>query len=233
MILAFTLGLTGSLGHCVGMCSAVTMLLRRHPALKDRPVGWALLHAGRLTSYAVLGVLAGAAGQILGLDIDLLRPWQGWIALIMAGLAVYFALAIIGRLPSPDRALKGPLAAWGRLMRRTTSHTSESRLNGPTRAYMLGLLWGMLPCGLVLAALFTAAASTSPLTGAARMIFFGLGTVPALAAIGWLSGRAGRLAWPKYAAAAAMMAFGVQFALRGLANWGVVEHLMLGGVMLW
>jgi sulfite exporter TauE/SafE len=84
-----------------------------------------------------------------------------------------------------------------------------------------------------LAALFTAAVSTSFLVGAGRMLAFGLGTIPALATVGWLSARAWRLGWPRYAAAAMMAFFGTQFALRGLASWGLLPHQMLAGIMLW
>jgi sulfite exporter TauE/SafE len=118
-------------------------------------------------------------------------------------------------------------------MRIATSRDEQDVSNQTFQAYRLGLLWGLLPCGLVLTALFTAAVSTSLWVGAARMLAFGLGTLPALIGVRWLADRGWKLTWPRYGAAALMLVFGVQFAFRGLASFGVVNHLMYQGVMLW
>lgn len=228
MIVAFTLGLMGSFGHCAGMCSGVIVLLGRHPALHAARFGWVWVHLGRLASYALLGLVAGAAGHLIAGQIATLQWVQGALALLMASMALYFVLAILGRLPSPDAGLGGLTRAWGQAMR-----NSAGAGHRPLAPLGLGLLWGLLPCGLVLTALFTAAVSTSPLAGALRMAVFGVGTLPSLLAVRWLARRPWAATWPRYGAAAVMLLFGVQFALRGLASWGVVDHLMLGGFMLW
>jgi hypothetical protein len=100
---------------------------------------------------------------------------------------------------------------------------------------MLGMLWGLLPCGLVLTALLAAAVAGSPGQGALTMLAFGLGTWPALLGMGWVAqhGLPRAIPWPRQAAALIVLLFGTQMLLRGLATWGWVNHLRVGGVMLW
>lgn len=239
MLTAFFLGLAGSLSHCVGMCGAVLLLVGGRAPTARRLL---LAQLGRLASYATLGGLAGALGS--GADALLphaghqaaapapgLRLAQGGLALLVAATALYMALALLGRAPSPELALARLTQAWGRTMRRLGPQLRASALGG----LAAGLLWGLLPCGLVLTALLLAAAAGSPARGGLAMLAFGLGTLPALLGVGWL-GRAGRAApwlWPRQAAALLVLLFGAQMALRGLAAWGWVGHLSIEGVMLW
>jgi sulfite exporter TauE/SafE len=86
----------------------------------------------------------------------------------------------------------------------------------PLGAYAAGLAWGWLPCAMVYAALFAAAAAGDPVRGAAAMAAFGAGTLPFLLAAGWLAARL--RAW-RYTAAAAIAGFGIY----GLAHAGALE----------
>lgn len=253
MLTAFLLGLTGSFGHCVGMCSGVSLLLSR----KANATGWRLLllHAGRLTTYGLLGALAGGIGLALNAagshagHSHMPPPAAGWpaltaiqgvLALLTALVAVYMAVALVGHAPSPEIYLRHWTQGWGWLMRRVPGPVTEEGRNPVSSLltiYGLGLLWGLLPCGLVWAALLTAAVAASPVAGALTMVAFGLGT--------WPVGLSVSLAahWPGWTlrpsphlrslAAVLILAFGLQMALRGLAAWGMVEHLHLGGVMVW
>lgn len=251
MIAALILGLMGSLGHCVGMCSAVIVMLNRGESFRGSRLTWILAHGGRITTYALLGMLAGALGgavipgtmssgtsdhsahvnPLQGIPLGLI---QGTVALLAGALALYFALALVGWAPSPEIYLTALTRRWGSAMKRVSG-----RKGSTLGAFGTGMIWGLLPCGLVLTALLTAAVSPSPIEGALRMVVFGLGTVPALLGVRWVTGRPispalpfGR-AWPRYVAALFMVGFGLQFALRGLAAWGWIEHQMVGGVMLW
>jgi hypothetical protein len=227
MVLAFVLGLMGSLGHCVGMCGGVVVLLSRRGVTSGGRL-W-LAHLGRITTYGLLGLGAGVLGQVLGLAFPGLRQLQGALALAVAGVAVYLALALVGRAPSPEIYLAGLTRRWGRAMQRLTALGSQQP------AVVLGLLWGLLPCGLVLTALLTAAVAGSPWRGALTMLAFGLGTLPALLGVGWVSRRGlpQAVPWPRQVAALAVLLFGTQMALRGLAAWGWVGHFRMGGLMLW
>ena len=55
---ALLVGLAGSVGHCTGMCGGITLMLGRGERVSAGGLGAA--HAGRLTTYALLGLLAGA-----------------------------------------------------------------------------------------------------------------------------------------------------------------------------
>lgn len=222
MLTAFLLGLTGSLGHCTGMCSGIVLLLSR--SLGERPLaGMAWLHTGRILSYSLLGLLAGLAGQGLQQLFTHLELLQGALALYAALLGLYFVLALLGVAPGPEALFPGLPARWGRWFRGVSGR-------GPLFA---GLAWGLLPCGLVLTALFTAAVSASPLDGALRMAVFGAATLPVLAASSWVARRPSLRTWPRWGAAAAVLLFSVQTGLRSLAAFGFVDHLMIGQVMLW
>ncbi len=237
MLLAFLLGLTGSLGHCVGMCGGVALLVSRRGVAS----GWRLLlaHLGRITTYGLLGLTAGALGDTVRVALPGLHQLQGVLALGVAGTAVYLALALLGRVPSPEILLAGLTRRWGRTFQHLTAATTADGARPTTVApvFAIGLLWGFLPCGLVLTALLTAGVAGSPWHGTLTMLAFGLGTWPALLGVGWLMpvwGRwATRPAWPRQAAAMVVLLFGTQMALRGVATWGWVGHLRLGGVMLW
>lgn len=221
MLASLLLGLLGSLGHCVGMCSAVVILFDRQPVFQNK-VAWALAHAGRITTYSVLGLIFGVFGQALW-SLDKL---QAALSILFALVAFYMAAAFIGLTPSPELLFSSLTQRWGRAIRAFQSASL------PT-SYLLGLLWGLLPCGLVLTALVTAIASKSAVYGALNMLIFGIATVPSLFAVKWLANKTHSRIWSRGLAAFVMMLFGFQFAMRGFAVIGWVDHLMIGEMMVW
>jgi hypothetical protein len=221
MLASFLLGFLGSLGHCVGMCSAVVILFNRQPGFQNKSA-WALAHAGRVTAYSLFGFLFGAFGQSLW-SFDKL---QAALSILFAIIAFYMAGAFIGLTPAPELLFASLTQHWGRMIR---TFNSASRLS----PYLLGLLWGLLPCGLVLTALVTAIASKSAINGAFNMFLFGIATIPSLFAVKWLTTKTNSRTWSRSLASLVMMFFGFQFAMRGFAVLGLVEHFMLGEMMLW
>lgn len=239
---AFLLGFFGSAGHCVGMCSGVTLLLARSGVAP----GWRLLlaHVGRVTTYALLGAVAGSAGLALGpaalgtshaahgasAPATPLQLWQGGLALLAAGVTVYMGLAFNGRLPSPETYLTPLTRRWSQTMR----GLKNGRF-GLLTPLVAGLLWGLLPCGLVLTGLLTAVVAATPLHGTLLMITFGLGTWPLLLAVTLLSRTQLATPSPRLRTIAALLIclFGLQLALRGLAAWGLINHWHLNHVMVW
>jgi sulfite exporter TauE/SafE len=203
------------------MCSAVVILFDRQTIFQKK-FSWALAHVGRVTTYSIFGFIFGAFGQTLG-SFDKL---QAALSILFAIIAFYMASAFIGLTPSPELLFSSLTQRWRRAVR---TFNSASRLS----PYLLGLLWGLLPCGLVLTALVTAIASRSAINGALNMLAFGIATIPSLVAVKWLAGKSLSRLWSRGLASLIMMFFGFQFAMRGFASLGMVGHFMIGEVMLW
>ena len=221
MVASFLLGLLGSLGHCVGMCSTIIILFDRQPIFQNK-LAWVFAHAGRITTYILLGFIFGAFGQTLWSFGNL----QAVLSILFAIIAFYMASAFIGLTPSPELLFSSWIARWGKLIR---GYKSASLLS----PYLLGLLWGLLPCGLILTALVTAVASKSAWLGGLNMLVFGIATIPSLYAVKWLAARSHTRTWSRSLASLVMMFFGFQFAMRGFATLGLVNHFMLGSFMFW
>jgi sulfite exporter TauE/SafE len=223
MLASFLLGLLGSIGHCVGMCSAVIILLDRQSTFQGNNLSWILAHTGRLTTYTLLGLTFGLLGETLSLFSTDLPRLQGLLSILFAILAFYMALAFIGIAKSPELLFSNLVSKWGQTMR---------GLRSPAPV-LAGMLWGLLPCGLVLTALIPAVTSGSAFQGALNMIVFGAATMPSLFAVKWLAQKTVSRTWSRSLASLVMMVFGFQFAMRGFASLGMVGHFMLGAVMLW
>jgi uncharacterized protein len=183
--------------HCAGMCGGIVVAFSsRQPLLPARAL-WhrqAAFNAGRITSYAVAGTLAGGAAHLLSA-----LPLQAALYIAANFLLILVGLQLAG-WAAPARwieALGAPL--WRRLQPLAVRLTPGNNL---AQAYAAGAVWGWLPCGLVYGALAAAAASGDAARGALGMAAFGVGTLPWLLAAGvaavrlraWLSARAFRLA---------------------------------------
>jgi hypothetical protein len=204
----FILGLLGSF-HCAGMCGPLALAL---PAIGNSRSSFVLgrlaYNFGRLATYSLLGLLAGLAGHAL-----LLAGIQRWLS-IGLGLALLAGLLTSRRLAfsRPATALVAQLKSRmsGLLRRRALSSLA-----------LLGLLNGLLPCGLVYIACTTAAVAGTPLDGLVSMAAFGLGTFPMLLAIS-LSGRLVPISLRLRLVKA------VPFAVCGLAALLILRGLSLG-----
>jgi len=183
----FLAGLLGST-HCVAMCGGISTALASAPGAGPGGSGgvrsWLPLcyQIGRVLGYAALGALVGALGLVTGAAFGVtLARWANVLRLatsmvvIVIGLDI--ALARSGRL----RWLRAPERLGGALWRSLLRWTRGALPTRPmARALALGVLWGWMPCGLVYSALLAAAAAGNALSGAATMVAFGCGTLPAM-----------------------------------------------------
>ncbi len=179
---ALLAGLAGT-PHCLGMCGGISAALgcpRRAPEARglmpDAPL--LALQFGRLCGYGLLGALAGFAGANLAAKGMGQLPLTGpSLRLALALIMVLIGLQIAGGyhpLGALER-LGEPLWRWARGPAVRLRH----RTGLPAR-FAAGLLWALLPCGLLYGMLAAAAASGSALHGTLLLGSFGLGTMPAL-----------------------------------------------------
>jgi sulfite exporter TauE/SafE len=161
----------GSL-HCVAMCGPLVGL---HGGA--RSLRLALVHAlGRLTTYAALGALAG----LIGRAVDL----AGHLAAVQHVAAIAAGVVIVGWGARTIAIARGWLQITGTspaLVHRGLVRLSARR--AVTRAWLIGVLTGLLPCGWLWAFVVSAAGTASAWRGAAVMAVFWLGTVPAMTGV--------------------------------------------------
>ena len=176
LLAALLIGFLGS-GHCLVMCGGIVGALQLAMPAQSSTKKLLLqltLSAGRLTTYAVFGAIVGYAGvsamQLAGASMLWLRLVAG-ILLIMMALYIsrlWFGLLLLEKAGQTLWQYVQPVS------RRFLP------LDSLTKAYAYGLCWGALPCGLVYSALGWSLASGSASAGAALMLAFGLGTLPAI-----------------------------------------------------
>ena len=173
--LALLLGLLGSL-HCAAMCGPLMLALPVAEGGTGRfAAGRIVYHLGRVTTYALLGFIAGLVGKSL-----LLVGIQRWLSI---GLGV---LILLGFFLSKKAAVSTPVVRFVIWLKSAMS--TQLRRRTFSSLTLLGLLNGLLPCGLVYVALAGAAVCSAVWSAIAYMAAFGFGTLPMMLALA-LTGR--------------------------------------------
>ena len=215
LALALTTGLLGGFGHCLGMCGplAVGFALAAGSRLTARAAlsAQGVYHLGRITTYGAVGALMGLAGSFVDVAGRLAGVQR--VAAVAAGAAmIAMGLGAAG------------IAGWARRLEARATDRVVGAVRGlldgggPGRLYPLGLLLGLLPCGLSYSVFAGSAATGGPVPGMLLALAFGLGTVPALllagAAATFLSQRL--RGWLYRTGGLLVAAMGALFVLRGL-----------------
>ncbi|GAB4169535.1 MAG: sulfite exporter TauE/SafE family protein [Wenzhouxiangellaceae bacterium] len=193
-------GLFGSV-HCAAMCGGIVALL--HSQLARQRMAWGF-HLGRILSYLTLAAVFALLGALPaslapGIFVPVMRVALGVLLMV---IAVYVAAPgryrdWLGELVQPVTRRLMPL--FGRLL-------PADRWD---KTVALGLLWGLLPCGLLYSMLTAAWLLADPLPALSLMLGFGLGTVPLLLGTGLGAHRLGRPLRRRWLRnAAAVMLFG-------------------------
>ena len=212
-VAAFLVGLFGGV-HCVGMCGGIVGALsfglpddlRQQPR---RMLPYLLAYnLARIGSYTLVGALLGGisalAMQLVTINQlqQILLGFAG-VFMILLGLYVGGWWRILLRVEQAGGVLWRRIEPLGRrfIPVRSVSH-----------AFLLGLVWGWLPCGLVYSVLIWAMASGGPGQGGLLLLSFGLGTLPNLLAMGLFAAtlsRWVRYPWVRWLAGGAIVVFGV------------------------
>lgn len=170
--MAFVMGLIGSF-HCLGMCGPIAMALpmgnRTH---SSRLFGGVIYNLGRVFTYTFLGLILGMAGDLL------ISPKIQNIVSIAFGALIVIYLLLPSRTKtalriSPNQAL---LVRLRKQIARFLYIENNSSLFG------IGMLNGLLPCGMIYLALTSSFLAGSAVKGSLFMFCFGLGTFPVMLA---------------------------------------------------
>lgn len=203
------LGLMGSV-HCLGMCGPIALALPVGRFSTTGKITAALAHQlGRIFTYGLLGLIFGVVGKGFAM-----AGFQQWVSIVMGSLMV--ALALWPALHGKTYSAFAPLTRLSASLKKPMGHFIRQK--SAPGFLVLGLLNGLLPCGLVYVALAGSLAAGSPEGGAAFMMAFGLGTAPALfltvLASGFITANF-RLRMQRLIPAA-LVVVGLLFVLRGL-----------------
>ncbi|TWT41700.1 hypothetical protein RAS1_28210 [Phycisphaerae bacterium RAS1] len=177
-----TASLLGSL-HCAGMCGPLAAFAvgGNLAAPRAQALTHAAYHAGRLVTYALLGAACGGLGHMIDLGGKVAGVQQA--AAILAGTMMVAFGAVAGLRSLGVRISEWPApAVLTRVV--TAGHRAAVGMTPVARSATIGVLTGLLPCGWLYAFAITAAGTGNPLSGAAVMAAFWIGTVPVLLALG-------------------------------------------------
>ena len=175
LLVAFIIGLAGSL-HCAGMCGPLALALPVTGASPSRFLtGRAAYNLGRIVTYCLMGVAFGLIGRTL------------WLAGVQRWVSIALGVALLAGLFGSRRlAFWRPVTLLVERLKRGMAALLAKR--SVCSLALLGLLNGLLPCGLVYVAGAGATATGGILTGVLYMAAFGAGTLPMMLAIS-LSGK--------------------------------------------
>lgn len=206
---AIIFGLISSL-HCIGMCGPIAMMLpvdHKNPSKKALQI--LIYHLGRLTSYGILGLAFGILGRgfyMAGIQQQL-------------SIAVGIGMIVIAVVPEKILAQYNFSKPVYRLITKIKSSLgTQFKRKTPDAFFTIGLFNGLLPCGLVYAALFGAIAMQNVGLSITYMVLYGLGTIPMMSAIVYISSL---LSMPfrnklQKAVPIVTVVIGVLFVLRGM-----------------
>ncbi|WP_026729287.1 sulfite exporter TauE/SafE family protein [Flavobacterium denitrificans] len=166
---AFILGLISSL-HCVGMCGPIAVMLpvdHQNEAKKATQI--ITYHLGRLTAYATIGLIFGLLGRGF------------FMAGIQQKISIFIGIAMIAIVLIPEKNFAKynfSKPVYKVISKIKSSLGSQFKKKTYKSLFIIGLLNGCLPCGMVYVALFGAIAMQSASLGVLYMLLYGLGTIP-------------------------------------------------------
>ena len=177
---AALMGLAGG-PHCLVMCGAACAGITRTTA----PAGWGAMwgfQLGRLLGYCGLGALAAASMQGLGwltLQSAAFRPAWSFFHVLLMLLGLWLVL----RAEAPAWLGAWTQGIWRRIKPVGQHQAARARFAAPV---LLGLVWALLPCGLLYSAVMLAALSDGVWQGAQVMAAFAMGGALALSLGPWV-----------------------------------------------
>ena len=207
---ALMIGLVGSL-HCIGMCGPIAVALPLgNKGSAYRLLGGITYNLGRIISYAALGAVFGLLGQ--GIEMAGLQKWASLLIGAVMVLSVLFPALFKGKV-------KWEAVFFGYAGKMVGKFRKLFKISSIPSLFTIGILNGLLPCGLVYVAIAGAINTNSFYDGILFMVIFGLGTIPVMLAIPLLGNMIGQKVRRKYSGLlnGFIVILGVLFILRGLS----------------
>jgi len=215
--LAFTTGLIGGFGHCIGMCGPIVASSALHSAVAKRSgvscrsiIPQLYYNIGRITTYGTVGAVMGLVGSFVNVASKLAGVQNG--VMIAAGLImVIMGLSIVGVMGG---------TGWLERHNSLVLVMAKKIISDPSgwRYLPLGVVLGLIPCGLSYTAFIAAAGTGTPLAGVFTMLAFGAGTVPALLLFGVMVSYLGSRMRSRIqkVSGAMVMVMGLYYVLKGI-----------------
>ncbi len=155
--------------HCIAMCGGLCAVICQHQNTRQT----LMTNLGRVATYTLSGAVF--AGLIQGASLRLeLGTWGGFLRILMGGMLVLTSLVIIFKDKARWLVIQKPLPFWPKIAGKLKQ---IQQANSTHQVFLKGMLWGLIPCGLLYGMLIIAATTADVLRGASFMLFFGLGTL--------------------------------------------------------
>nr|AWJ66069.1 heavy-metal-associated domain (N-terminus) and membrane-bounded cytochrome biogenesis cycZ-like domain, possible membrane copper tolerance protein [uncultured bacterium] len=205
---AILMGLVGNM-HCLGMCGPIALAVPvKDGNRKNRLASAFIYNSGRVLVYVLFGALFGLFGQ--GIQMAGFQQNTSIIIGILIILTLLFPI-----LFNKFNILNSPIFLWVTKLKMAFQGQFKKRTY--RSIFTIGLLNGLLPCGLVYMALAGSLAAGSVWNGMAFMALFGIGTLPVMVALPYYSSLIKTPVKQKFKklVPAFILAFGILFILRG------------------
>lgn len=184
LIIILTTAFLGSVGHCIGMCGGIVVAytsskIDQKSSYLQQTTSHLAYNFGRVVTYTILGAIFGFIGQVIAFT----PTTKGLLFLITGMLMILAGLSLIGNIKFLNSA-EWSISKYGwyqKSFRKLISSKSYASF------FLLGMLNGIIPCGLVYSFAIFAASTATPWGGALVMATFGLATIPALFFLGFIT----------------------------------------------
>lgn len=178
VLAALSLGFLGSF-HCIGMCGPIALALPVHGKSQSHKIFSILAYNfGRIFTYALLGIVFGLIGQSFAIF-----GFQQKLSVVL-GVLILAGVLLPQRFFSRSKLAVKFYSFFNKLK---SSMAAQFREKGIKSLFSIGLLNGLLPCGMVYIAIAGAVATSSVFEGSLFMAAFGAGTLPFMFAISYTS----------------------------------------------
>ena len=155
--------------HCIAMCGGLCAVICQKQNFSQT----ILTNLGRVATYTLLGAIF--AGVVQGASLQLnLGVWGGFLRLLMGTMLVLTGLVILFKDRAKWLSIQKPLPFWPKISNKLKQIQNS---NQASMVLAKGMLWGLIPCGLLYGMLIIAATTADVFRGASFMLFFGLGTL--------------------------------------------------------